>query len=122
MTITVMTMMHMRSIIPAFCEKTSGVCELLFVLIMPPSNVCPDFQVVVYTTEFAKPRARQKVQSTTAILRRGTSVLSSSIRLSKTAARFPAFLMRNSRIDPYKPKFVVSACSCMGSGSYSHVS
>ena len=28
-----------------FCEKTPGVCELL--LIMPPSNVCPQCQVVV---------------------------------------------------------------------------
>ena len=50
-------------------------------LIMPPNNVCPQCQVVVYTTKanFAKPRARQKVQSTTALLCRGfsTSVLSS---------------------------------------------
>ena len=28
-----------------FCEKTPGVCELL--LIIPPSNVCPQCQVVV---------------------------------------------------------------------------
>ena len=30
-----------------FCEKTSGVRELVFVLIMPPSNVCPQCQAVV---------------------------------------------------------------------------
>ena len=60
-------------VIGHYCEKTSGVCELLFVLlIMPPRKVCPQGQAVV------PPRQTLQRQSAPALLSQGfsTSVLS----------------------------------------------